>query len=95
MVLIVLEICPWLINNVRVFQRQLSLVWIVGSERIVPIEQEGAHIIVLKSRRHQQQVTNRNVLKPWVAFGQFGQVVGDRIVDVVDIPFLNGDAYQS
>ena len=48
----------------------------------------------LNSRSHQQQVTNCDLPKGWIAFCQFRQVIGYRIIGAVYIAIVDGCADQ-
>ena len=68
-----------------------QVVEVVG-QRVIAIREPG--VAVPESRRHVEQVRDRDLGEPLVALKELRQIVGDRIVDAADGAFRDGDPDQ-
>ncbi len=71
MVFVVAENLAGRVDDVGILQRNLSLIRMVRGQCVVAIDHAEAHLLIIKSGGHHQQVANGDVVEAGISFGKF------------------------
>lgn len=66
----------------------------IGAQWIVAVEEEAAVLPIFEAGRHEEHMANRDVLKPAIALSELRKIGHDRVIDIPDHPFVDGNAYE-